>query len=195
MFDRNSALAGAATVILGTIIGGAGVLYYAGSPSRAEPSSLTQTERDSMLAATDGMSETQMAENQMEPPVSQADRNFLDFTTPDLAEAAPGQNLTRHGCVKPEEPTWATNAPPEDAQQVLLLKALYDNSRYENIVQTSSCPCEVEYPSWDEADASYQALVASRGLDEIPVMRDEVSRLVRRNLKASIDICKVWRGR
>jgi hypothetical protein len=232
MFDRNSVLAGAASVILGTVIGGAGVFSLTDTSSRAETASLTQSEKDSMAVAMEEIHERSMAQNQVapqvshgerafmdftmpdlskpqddtseneptpdffsEPPVSQSEQSFMDFTMPDLSEAPQAQNLTRHGCVKPEEPAWAANVPPEDAQQALLLKALYDNLRYENIVQTNSCPCEIEYPSWDDADASYQHLLESRGLDEIQTMRSEVSRLVRRNLKASIDICRTWRGR
>lgn len=194
MFDRNSVLAGAASVILGAVIAGAGVLYFADSPSRAEPSSFTQAEGDSMVAAMDDLSETQMAEIQMEPPVSQAERDFMDFTMPDLSKPKEGQDVTRHGCVKPNRPQWAIDLPRSEAQKSLLLTALYDAARYQAIIEDNSCSCETEYPSWDEADLQYQQITEGKDNTEIIELKRQEMRQVMDFQFDALAICSQSRG-
>lgn len=135
-----------------------------------------------------------MAQSQVEPQPSQAERDFMDFTMPDLSKPREGQEVTRHGCVKPNRPQWATDLPRSEAQQSLFLTALYDASRYRAIIESNSCPCETEYPSWDEADAQYQQIAQGRPTPEIVELKRQAMREVKDFQFDALTVCSQSRG-
>lgn len=194
MFDRNSFLAGAATLFLGAVGGGAGFVYLTDSSSRAEPISFTQAEKDSMEAALNELSERKLAQSQVEPQVSKEERDFMDFTMPDLSKPKVGQEVTRHGCVKPDRPQWEIDLPRGEAQKSLLLTALYDAARYQAIIENNSCPCETEYPSWDEADAQYQQIAQGKGNAEIVELKRQTMSQVKDFQFEALTICSQSRS-
>jgi len=125
----------------------------------------------------------------------QAERDFMDFTMPDLSQSQGVEETTRHGCVKPARPQWAVNRSPQEADNAVLLKAIYDMRRYENIIETNSCPCDIEHPSWNSADQEYNEVATGKDRAEIQDLGGEVLREVARLLKPSLDICREQRGR
>jgi hypothetical protein len=171
MFDRNSMLLGAAAAAVGMIAGAAVMTTVL----RADPPPFPDAE--------------EIAE------AAQAERDVLDFTMPDLSEPQTGERMSRHGCVMPALPQWADDLPPAEARRSLLLKDLYNIGRQQAIIETNSCPCEVEFPSWDEAQRQYEELTAGKDRDEIFKVASQVGRKAGDTLKQSLDICKAWRGR
>ncbi|MBM3603276.1 MAG: hypothetical protein FJX25_00640 [Alphaproteobacteria bacterium] len=176
MLDPKSALAGAATVILGAVIGGAGFIYFTDTPSSAQTPDM------------------RMAQSQIEPQPSQAERDFMDFTMPDLSKPKAGQDVTRHGCVKPNRPQWVTDLPRAEAEKSLLLTALYDAARFQAVIENNSCPCETEYPSWDEADWQYQKIANGKNNAEITELKRQATRQASNFRFDALTICSQSRG-
>lgn len=195
MLDRKTLVIGAASLAVGVAIGG----VFLGNAPHAETSSAIQAERDFMdftmpdLARPDENSGTN--EPDVEPPASQTEKDFMDFTMPDLSQSQGDEETTRHGCVKPARPQWAVNRSPQEADNAVLLKAIYDMRRYENIIETNSCPCDIEHPSWNSADQEYNQVATGKDRAEIQDLGGEVLREVARLLKPSLDICREQRGR
>ena len=171
MFDRNSMLLGAAAAAVGMIAGA----VVMSTILRADPSPFPDTGK--------------MAE------AAQAERDFMDFTMPDLSEPQTGEKRSRHGCVMPALPQWADDRPPAEARRSLLLKDLYNIGRQQAIIETNSCPCEVEFPSWDEAERQYQELTVGKDRDGIIELSAQLGRKEGETLKESLYICKAWRER
>ncbi|MFC0198978.1 hypothetical protein [Paracoccus rhizosphaerae] len=171
MFDRNSMLCGAAAAAVGM---SAGAMVMT-NMVRADPPPVPDLGK--------------MAE------AVQAERDVLDFTVPDLSEPETGAEISRHGCAMPALPQWADDLPPTEARRSLLLKDLYNIGRQQAIIETNSCPCEIEFPSWEEAERQYQELTADKDRDDIFELAGQVGREAGKTLKASLDICKAWRGR
>lgn len=179
MFDQKTLFIALSSLAVGVAIGGA----VLNSWLPAETASPTR------------MGDVQFAQAQTEPQPSQAERDFMDFTMPDLSKPPAGGETTRHGCVKPQPPEWVINRTPQEASNALLIRSIYDMRRYQSIVETNSCPCEVEYPSWDNADDEYHKVAAGSSIAEIRELDGAVLSEVARLLKPSIDICRKWRGR
>ena len=171
MFDRNSMLLGAAAAAVGMIAGAAVMTNVL----RADPPPVPDPE--------------EMAE------VAQAERDFMDFTMPDLSEPQTGEKMSRHGCVMPALPQWADDLPRAEARRSLLLKDLYNIGRQQAIIETNSCPCEVEFPSWKEAERQYEELTAGKDRAGIFDLSAQLGQKEGETLKESLDICKEWRGR
>lgn len=171
MFDRNSMLLGAAAAAVGMIAGA----VVMSTMLRADPPPLPDAEK--MVEA------------------AEAERGVLDFTMPDLSEPQTGEKRSRHGCVIPALPQWADDLPPAEARRSLILKDLYNIGRQQAIIETNSCPCEVEFPSWDEAERQYEELTAGKNRDGIFELASQVGREAGDTLKQSLDICRAWRGR
>ena len=178
MFDQKTFVIAISSLAAGVAIGGA----LLGSGSQAETDFRTQS------------ADKRMAQSQVEPQPSQAERDFMDFTMPDLSKPREGQEVTRHGCVKPDQPQWAIDLPRSEAQQFLLLTALYDASRYQAIIESNSCPCETEYPSWDEADAQYQQIAQGRPTPEIVELKRQAMREVKDFQFDALTVCSQSRG-
>ena len=171
MFDRNSMLLGAAAAAVGMIAGA----VVMSTMLRADPPPFPDGE--------------EMAE------AAQVERDVLDFTMPDLSEPQTGEKRSRHGCVMPALPQWADDLPPAEARRSLILQHLYNIGRQQAIIETNSCPCEVEFPSWEKAERQYQELTAGKDRDEIFKVASQLGREAGNTLKQSLDICKAWRGR
>ena len=171
MIDRNSMLLGAAAAAVGMIAGA----VVMSTMLRADPPPFPDSGK--------------MAE------AAQAERDFMDFTMPDLSEPQTGEKRSRHGCVMPALPQWADDLPPAEARRSLILKDLYNIGRQQAIIETNSCPCEVEFPSWEKAERQYQELTAGKDRDEIFKVASQLGREAGNTLKQSLDICKAWRGR
>ena len=171
MIDRNSMLLGAAAAAVGMIAGA----VVMSTMLRADPPPFPDGE--------------EMAE------AAQVERDFMDFTMPDLSEPQTGEKRSRHGCVMPALPQWADDLPPAEARRSLILKDLYNIGRQQAIIETNSCPCEVEFPSWEKAERQYQELTAGKDRDEIFKVASQLGREAGNTLKQSLDICKAWRGR
>ena len=171
MFDRNSMLLGAAAAAVGMIAGAAVMTNVL----RADPPPVPDPE--------------EMAE------VAQAERDFMDFTMPDLSEPQTGEKMSRHGCVMPPLPQWADDLPPAEARRSLILQHLYNIGRQQAIIETNSCPCEVEFPSWKEAERQYEELTAGKDRAGIFDLSAQLGQKEGETLKESLDICKEWRGR
>ncbi|WP_170152265.1 hypothetical protein [Paracoccus aestuarii] len=168
---KNLIVAGAALAAGAFAIG----IFLGSAPQAEEP-----TEAEAM-AQMDAARETE--------------RDFLDFTAPDLSTRSEGQRVTRHGCVLPARPEWAEDAAPGDAHRVLLLQNFYNLGRYQDIVATQTCPCEIEHPSWQSADALYQRLAVDMDAAEISTLRQALQEEIGRVQKKSLDICRAWRAR
>jgi hypothetical protein len=171
MFDRNSMLLAAAASTIGIIVG----VVVMNSTLQAD----TQPFPDPGKIAE----------------AAQAERDVMDFTMPDLSEPQTGEKMSRHGCVMPALPEWAANAPRGEAERILLLKDLYNIGRQKKIIETNACPCEIEYPSWDEAEQKYQELTSNMDRAAISERAGLVGREAGKTLKESLDTCKAWRGR
>ena len=178
MFDQKNLVIGIALLAAGVAIGGA----LLGNGSQAETDFTTQA------------ADMRMAQSQVEPQPSQAEKDFMDFTMPDLSKPKEGQDVTRHGCVKPERPQWANDLPRSEAQTSLLLTALYDAARYQAIIENNSCVCENEYPSWDEADAQYQQIAKGKDNAEIVELKRQAMRQVMNFQFEALTICSQSRG-
>lgn len=171
MIDRNSMLLGAAAAAVGMIAGA----VVMSTMLRADPPPFPDGE--------------EMAE------AAQVERDFMDFTMPDLSEPQTGEKRSRHGCVMPALPQWVDDLPPAEARRSLILQHLYNIGRQQAIIETNSCPCEVEFPSWEKAERQYQELTAGKDRDEIFKVASQLGREAGNTLKQSLDICKAWRGR
>ena len=82
-----------------------------------------------------------------------ASGGFADLSPPDLA-ASPEAGACPD---RPPRPEWAENLQGWEVQRSLLLSAIYEARSYEVIVATGDCSCANRAPSWDAADAEYQA--------------------------------------
>ncbi|MEO1949827.1 hypothetical protein [Thioclava sp.] len=178
MFDRKIIVIAISSLAVGVAIGGT----LLGNGSQAQTSFNTQP------------GTMRMAQSQVEPQPSRAERDFMDFTMPDLSKPKEEQDVTRHGCVKPDQPQWANDLPRSEAQKSLLLTALYDAARYQAIIENNSCPCETEYPSWDEADAQYQQIAQGKDNAEIVKLKRQVMRQVMDFQFEALTICSQLRG-
>ena len=62
---------------------------------------------------------------------------------------------------RPAEPVWMQEIPLRQAYQRLLVQDIYRAQNLERIVETGSCACEIQFPSWDEADGAFRERHAS----------------------------------
>jgi hypothetical protein len=57
---------------------------------------------------------------------------------------------------RPAEPVWMQDIPLRQAYQRVLVQDIYRAQTLERIVETGSCDCEIRFPSWDEAEATFR---------------------------------------
>jgi hypothetical protein len=62
---------------------------------------------------------------------------------------------------RPTEPDWMQNIPVRDAYQRVLVQDIYRAQNMERIVETGSCTCELRFPAWDTAEATFRGSHAS----------------------------------
>jgi len=78
---------------------------------------------------------------------------------PSLAERdlAPSLERTYDTCPdRPTEPEWMQNVVLRDAYQRVLVQDIYRAQNLERIVDTGTCPCDVRFPAWDGAEATFR---------------------------------------
>ena len=178
MFDQKTLFIALTSLAVGVAIGGA--VLNSWLPAET--------------ASTARMGDVQFAQAQTEPQLTQAERDFMDFTMPDLSKPQAGGETTRHGCVKPPRPQWAMELPPAEARKSLFLTDLYNGIRFQKILETNSCPCEVEWPSWDEADWQYQQITEGKSDAEVADLGREAQRQASTKRFDALTICSQSRG-
>jgi len=57
---------------------------------------------------------------------------------------------------RPAEPDWMQNIALRDAYQRVLVQDIYRAQNLEQIVTTGTCPCNVRFPEWDEAETTFR---------------------------------------
>lgn len=62
---------------------------------------------------------------------------------------------------RPAEPVWMQEISLRQAYQRVLVQDIYRAQNLERIVQTGSCDCEIQFPSWDAAEAVFRESYAS----------------------------------
>jgi lipoate synthase len=62
---------------------------------------------------------------------------------------------------RPAEPDWMQNIALRDAYQRVLVQDIYRAQNLEKIVETGTCPCDVRFPAWDTAEATFRESYAT----------------------------------
>ena len=57
---------------------------------------------------------------------------------------------------RPAEPDWMRNIALRNAYQRVLVQDIYRAQNLERIVETGTCPCDVRFPAWDGAEATFR---------------------------------------
>ncbi|MCJ1902290.1 hypothetical protein E3U26_12785 (plasmid) [Paracoccus ferrooxidans] len=119
----------------------------------------------------------------------------MDMTIPSIGNRKAGSRVTRDGCVRPARPAWAVDAAPKDTYKVTLLIDLYEIGRKNAILESNSCACEVQFPSWDNAEAEFNDLIANSDgdsfIETVYAKSSEASKLN----KPALDVCEQYWGR
>ena len=78
---------------------------------------------------------------------------------------------------------------------VTLLIDLYEIGRKQAILESNSCACEVQFPSWDEAESEFNILTANIEADKFIAILDAKSSEASKLNKPALDICEEFWGR
>ena len=62
---------------------------------------------------------------------------------------------------RPAEPVWMQEIPLRQAYRRVLVQDIYRAQNLERIVETGSCACEIQFPSWDAAERVFREQHAS----------------------------------
>lgn len=119
----------------------------------------------------------------------------MDMTIPSIGDRKAGSRVTRDGCFRPARPAWAVDAAPKDTDKVTLLIDLYEIGRKQVILESNSCACEVQFPSWDEAENKFNNLTANIDTEMFLAILDDKSSEAAKLNKPALDICKEYWGR
>ena len=57
---------------------------------------------------------------------------------------------------RPAEPNWMQNIALRDAYQRVLVQDIYRAQNLERIVETGTCPCDVRFPAWNNAETTFR---------------------------------------
>lgn len=117
----------------------------------------------------------------------------IDLRLPDMTARKTGLGVTNAGCEKPARPDWVINAGPRDTNKVSLIIALYDIGRKSEIVSSRTCTCEIEYPSWDDAEQKFDELTAGIDDNQLIQILDEKTFEAGDLNKPALDICAASR--
>lgn len=98
---------------------------------------------------------------------------FADLSPPDLA-VSPEAGVCPD---RPPRPEWAEDLKASEVLRSLLLTRIYEARSYEVILETGDCSCANRAPSWDAADAEYQAEYAGLDLQAQDEAEDNFRRL------------------
>lgn len=119
----------------------------------------------------------------------------IDMTIPSIGDRNASSRATRDGCIKPARPAWAVDAAPKDTDKVTLLIDLYEIGRKQAILESNSCACEVQFPSWDAAESEFNILTANIEADKFIAILDAKSSEASKLNKPALDICEKYWGR
>lgn len=119
----------------------------------------------------------------------------IDMMIPSITDRNAGSRVTKNGCIRPARPAWAVDAAPKDTDKVTLLIDLYEIGRKKAILESNSCACEVQFPSWDEAESEFNILTADIEVDNFTVILDAKSSDAAKLNKPALDICEEYWGR
>ena len=114
-------------------------------------------------------------------------------TAPTFAERNLVPTLERRFTVCPErpvEPVWMQEIPLRQAYQRVLVQDIYRAQNLERIVETSSCDCEIQFPSWDAAEAVFRQRYASDERWEMLQASDAYNRRANAARPAAKAICE-----
>ena len=112
--------------------------------------------------------------------------------TPAFAERNLVPTLERSFDVCPDraaEPVWMQEIPLRQAYQRVLVQDIYRAQNLERIVQTGSCDCEIRFPIWDEAEATFRDYHASDERWEMLQSSDAYNRRANAARPAAQAIC------
>ena len=90
---------------------------------------------------------------------------------------------------RPVEPVWMQEIPLRQAYQRVLVQDIYRAQNLERIVETSSCDCEIQFPSWDAAEAVFRQRYASDERWEMLQASDAYNRRANAARPAAQAIC------
>jgi len=72
-------------------------------------------------------------------------------------DLVPSLERTYDTCTdRPIEPDWMQNIDLRDAYQRVLLQDIYHAQNLKRIVEIGTCPCNVRFPAWDGAEATFR---------------------------------------
>ena len=90
---------------------------------------------------------------------------------------------------RPAEPVWMQEILLRQAYQRVLVQDIYRAQNLERIVETSSCDCEIQFPSWDAAEAVFRQRYASDERWEMLQASDAYNRRANAARTAAKAIC------
>ena len=90
---------------------------------------------------------------------------------------------------RPTEPAWMHEIPLRQAYQRVLVQDIYRAQNLGRIVETSSCDCEIQFPSWDAAEAVFRQRYASDERWEMLQASDAYNRRANAARTAAKAIC------
>ena len=90
---------------------------------------------------------------------------------------------------RPAEHVWMQEIPLRQAYQRVLVQDIYRAQNLERIVETSSCDCEIQFPSWDAAEAVFRQRYASDERWEMLQASDAYNRRANAARTAAKAIC------
>ncbi|ATG45609.1 hypothetical protein [Phaeobacter piscinae] len=96
---------------------------------------------------------------------------------------------------RPAEPMWMQEIPLRQACQRVLVQDIYRAQNLERIVETESCDCEIRFPSWDAAEATFRERYANDKRWEMLQASDAYNRranVARPAAKAICDAAGNW---
>lgn len=91
---------------------------------------------------------------------------------------------------RPAEPVWMREIPLRQAYQRVLVQDIYRAQSLERIVETGSCACEIQFPSWDAAEAVFRERYASDERWEMLQVSDAYNRRANAARPAAKAICE-----
>ncbi|SHM64932.1 hypothetical protein SAMN05443432_1115 [Roseovarius litoreus] len=90
---------------------------------------------------------------------------------------------------RPAEPVWMQAIPLRQAYQRVLVQDIYRAQNLERVVETRRCDCEIRFPAWDEAEATFRDHYASAERWEMLEASDVYNRRANAARTAAKAIC------
>ena len=91
---------------------------------------------------------------------------------------------------RPAEPVWMQEIPLRQAYQRVLVQDIYRAQNLEGIAEAGSCACEIQFPSWEAAEAVFRERYASDERWEMLQASDAYNRRANAARPAAKAICE-----